>query len=357
MRHLNRTLSGAPGERADFLLRLAPLLRAEVEKQGLADSTKKSICPWRRCWRAWKPSGCGIDKQELEKISTKAQEEIAAIEKRIYELAGFEFKINPPQQLAEVLFDRLSLAAAPPQPRESPLDRRGSAGRAGADSRAAQESPGISRAGQGEVHLCRRSAAADSSRHRALAHALQPDGHGHRAPQLRESESAEYSGAHGTWPRNSRGIRRSAGPSAAFRRLFADRAADSGASFRGSDADGGVSQRRGHPFAHRPGSFRRGAAGADARASPRREGDQFRRDLRPFALRSGPAAGHRHQGRREIHRRLFRALQRREKISRLADRRSAQIWIHQDALRPHPARCRKSLRRSRICAISPSAPP
>ena len=32
LRHLNQTLSGAGGERADLLLRLAPILRAEVEK-------------------------------------------------------------------------------------------------------------------------------------------------------------------------------------------------------------------------------------------------------------------------------------------------------------------------------------
>src|ERR1700689_5552506 len=37
LRHLNRTLSGAAGERADFLLRVAPVLRAEVEAQGLLD--------------------------------------------------------------------------------------------------------------------------------------------------------------------------------------------------------------------------------------------------------------------------------------------------------------------------------
>src|SRR6202522_60978 len=37
LRHLNRTLSGAPGERADFLLRLAPVLREEVEKLGLLE--------------------------------------------------------------------------------------------------------------------------------------------------------------------------------------------------------------------------------------------------------------------------------------------------------------------------------
>ena len=38
LRHLNLTLSGAPGERADFLHRLAPILRKEVEAQGLVEA-------------------------------------------------------------------------------------------------------------------------------------------------------------------------------------------------------------------------------------------------------------------------------------------------------------------------------
>jgi hypothetical protein len=37
LRTLNRTVSGTRGEHADLLLRLAPILRAEVEKQGLAE--------------------------------------------------------------------------------------------------------------------------------------------------------------------------------------------------------------------------------------------------------------------------------------------------------------------------------
>ncbi|MGA6957799.1 MAG: 5'-3' exonuclease H3TH domain-containing protein, partial [Candidatus Acidiferrales bacterium] len=45
LRHLNRTLSGAPGERADFLLRLAPILRAEVENQGLLELYEKVDLP------------------------------------------------------------------------------------------------------------------------------------------------------------------------------------------------------------------------------------------------------------------------------------------------------------------------
>jgi DNA polymerase-1 len=54
-------------------------------------------------------AGIRVDKNELEIISAKAQEEMTRLEKSIYELAGCEFKIGSPQQLAEVLFDKLNL--------------------------------------------------------------------------------------------------------------------------------------------------------------------------------------------------------------------------------------------------------
>ncbi|HKV05322.1 MAG TPA: DNA polymerase I [Candidatus Acidoferrales bacterium] len=108
-RQMNRSLSGAPGERADFLLRLAPVLRAEVEKQGLADLYEKIDLPLAPVLARMEAAGVRVDPQELERISARAQEEIAALEKRIYELAGFEFNIKSTQQLAEVLFDRLNL--------------------------------------------------------------------------------------------------------------------------------------------------------------------------------------------------------------------------------------------------------
>ncbi len=109
LRHLNQTLSGAPGERADFLLRLAPMLRAEVESQNLAEIYEKIDLPLAPVLARMEAAGVRVDSKELEKISAKAQEEISTLEKSIYELAGFEFKINSPQQLAEVLFDRLNL--------------------------------------------------------------------------------------------------------------------------------------------------------------------------------------------------------------------------------------------------------
>jgi DNA polymerase-1 len=109
LRHLNQTLSGAPGERADFLLRLAPMLRAEVENQNLTEVYEKIDLPLAPVLARMEAAGVRVDPKELEKISAKAQEEISTLEKSIHELAGFEFKISSPPQLAEVLFDKLNL--------------------------------------------------------------------------------------------------------------------------------------------------------------------------------------------------------------------------------------------------------
>jgi DNA polymerase I len=109
LRHLNHTLTGTPGERSDFLLRLAPLLRSEVEKQGLVELYEKIDLPLASVLARMEAAGVRVDEKELGAISAKAQEEITRLEKDIYDLAGFEFKIGSPQQLAEVLFDKLNL--------------------------------------------------------------------------------------------------------------------------------------------------------------------------------------------------------------------------------------------------------
>ena len=74
---------------------------------------------------------------------------------------------------------------------------------------------------------------------------------------------------------------------------------------------------------------------ANPRASSRRESHQLRRDLRAFGLRARAAARYRHRGSSEFHHRLFRALQRREKISRRSDCRNPQDRLHKHSLRPH----------------------
>jgi DNA polymerase I len=109
LRHLNRTLSGAPGERADFLLRVAPVLRAEVEAQGLVDLYEKIDLPLAAVLARMESAGVRVDPVELKRISATTLEEIGKLEKTIYGHAGVAFNINSPQQLAEILFDKLKL--------------------------------------------------------------------------------------------------------------------------------------------------------------------------------------------------------------------------------------------------------
>jgi len=123
LRQLNFMLSGAPGERADFLLRIAPILREDVEKQGLTELYRTIDFPLAGVLARMEAAGVRVSKQELDTISVKAQEEIERLEKSIYQLAECEFKINSPQQLAEVLFDKLNLQA----PRRSRMKSRSTA--------------------------------------------------------------------------------------------------------------------------------------------------------------------------------------------------------------------------------------
>jgi DNA polymerase-1 len=125
LRHLNVTLSGAPGEHADFLMRLAPMMRAELESENLATVYEKIDLPLAAVLSRIERAGVCIHPKTLKTISTTLAEEIAGFEKRIYELAGFEFNINSPAQLAEVLYDKLNLAL--------PRRRRGKSRSTGAE--------------------------------------------------------------------------------------------------------------------------------------------------------------------------------------------------------------------------------
>jgi DNA polymerase I len=123
LRHLSVTLSGAPGEHADFLFRLAPVLRAEVEKENLAGVYEKIDLPLAAVLARMERAGVRVDPKALKKVSSALEEEIGGLEKRIHALAGFEFNINSPQQLAEVIYDKLNL----PPPRRGRTKARSTA--------------------------------------------------------------------------------------------------------------------------------------------------------------------------------------------------------------------------------------
>ncbi len=109
LRQMSVTLSGVPGERADYLQRLAPALRAEVETRGLAGLYETMDLPLAQVLAEMERHGVRVDPAALAAMSATMESEIRALEQRIWELAGSEFNVNSPPQLAEILFDKLNL--------------------------------------------------------------------------------------------------------------------------------------------------------------------------------------------------------------------------------------------------------
>jgi DNA polymerase I len=108
-RTFNVPLGGGAGERADYLQRLAPVLRKQVDEQGLTEVYKKIDLPLAGVLAEIERVGIRVDPKTLEKMSVSMEKEIRRLEKDIWDLAGSEFNVNSPTQLAEILFDKLDL--------------------------------------------------------------------------------------------------------------------------------------------------------------------------------------------------------------------------------------------------------
>jgi DNA polymerase-1 len=110
LRQESVALSAAPGEHAEHLQRLAPLLRKEVEAQGLAELYETIDLPIAPVLAAMERDGVRVDRKQLDAMSKTMEREIRSLEKTIWKLAGSEFNVNSPQQLAEILFDKMGLS-------------------------------------------------------------------------------------------------------------------------------------------------------------------------------------------------------------------------------------------------------
>jgi DNA polymerase I len=113
MRQFNAMLGAGPGERADYLQRLAPLLHEQVKEQQLEGVYEKIDLPLAPVLAGMERAGIRVEPKELEKMSETMDKEVRRLEKEIWKLAGLEFNVNSPPQLAEILFDKLNLQANP----------------------------------------------------------------------------------------------------------------------------------------------------------------------------------------------------------------------------------------------------
>jgi DNA polymerase I len=110
LRRFNLKLAGGLSESADISGRFAQVLREQVEQAGLLQLYHDIDLPLLSVLARMEHAGVKIDTPALAKMSSRLEKEIDAKAKEIYTACdGFEFNINSPKQLGDVLFNRLAL--------------------------------------------------------------------------------------------------------------------------------------------------------------------------------------------------------------------------------------------------------
>lgn len=99
------------GEFAEIaaLASLAPVMLAEVEKQGMTWLLNEIELPLTEVLASMEHYGVKIDKEGIKRFGETLTEEMSAIEGQIYFMAGHEFNIGSPKQLGVVLFEEMGL--------------------------------------------------------------------------------------------------------------------------------------------------------------------------------------------------------------------------------------------------------
>jgi DNA polymerase-1 len=97
---------------ADALLvhALAAAQRPQLEERGLTALLHEVELPLVRVLRGMEVAGLKLDVERLAAIRTRVWDEVASLEREIWDQCGTEFMIGSPQQLAEVLFVKLGLS-------------------------------------------------------------------------------------------------------------------------------------------------------------------------------------------------------------------------------------------------------
>ncbi len=102
-------LAGFFGSRVAVALDLEHELEQRLGSTGQLDLFREVEVPLVRVLARMELAGVRVDEDKLRALSEELERELRAGERRIYELAGEEFKINSPKQLQRIMFDKLAL--------------------------------------------------------------------------------------------------------------------------------------------------------------------------------------------------------------------------------------------------------
>ena len=93
---------------ADITLRLVKPLKAEIKAKNQEDILDLEM-PLVEVLSAMEQAGVRLDVAFFQQMSRELTDELAALEMKIYEIAGEPFNVNSTQQLSDILFKKLQL--------------------------------------------------------------------------------------------------------------------------------------------------------------------------------------------------------------------------------------------------------
>ncbi|MFP4176605.1 MAG: DNA polymerase I [Candidatus Brocadiia bacterium] len=96
-------------EDADIALRLSELLMDQLDECNLMSIFRDMELPLVHVLADMEWRGIRVDQEQLRTISREFETELKELEKKIFKEAGTEFNVNSPQQLSEVLFEKMEL--------------------------------------------------------------------------------------------------------------------------------------------------------------------------------------------------------------------------------------------------------
>ena len=96
-------------EDADVTLQLKEIFEPRIRAEGLYKLASEIEMPLIQVLASMERNGVILDEEELNMITADLRDDIIALEKEIYSLAGTEFNISSPKQLGDILFVRLKL--------------------------------------------------------------------------------------------------------------------------------------------------------------------------------------------------------------------------------------------------------
>jgi len=109
-RGLDSDLQDPLAAQAVLLGALADWQREQIAERGLQGLMDEIELPLVAVLRELELLGVHLNRDRLAEITTRVRHEIEGLERKIFELAGTEFLISSPQQLGEILFERLGLS-------------------------------------------------------------------------------------------------------------------------------------------------------------------------------------------------------------------------------------------------------